>query len=498
MKIKYYILIVLFQFLINNTYGQQQRSYKRGLSYNIPYLEDLPVLGKGISWYYNWGHTPAPAVINQYQEYIEFTPMAWNGVNESVMREYLTNHPEVKYILGFNEPNFRQQANLTPTQAAARWPDIEKIADEFDLKIVGPALNFGPGGNGSVSENGITYTDPVKYMDDFLAACPDCRVDYISIHSYMNMASAVEWFVGLFKKYNRPIWLTEFCAWEYNQGLTADKQKDYMVEVLTYLENDPDVYRYAWFIGRNNSGENAFPYMALMTNNDKGVLKELGDIYVNMSPFDKSFYYDTQTRIEAEHFSNSHSASLRRIDETSGNLYLNDFFFKDWAAFQVDLPEEKEYIITLRLASGEGSVLQILDVQDNLLKSQAITSTGGLSIWNYQTISVVLPAGKQTIKLKSMGEGFNLDWFTFENVDTAVENLKITPDFKLYPNPLKDVLHIETVENIYEIKIFDTLGKEVYDGKNEKMIDTSNFSKGIYFVQLTFNHGIRKSVSIIK
>ena len=491
-----YILICIC-LLGTETFAQQQRSYKRGLSYNIPYVEDLPVLGKGVSWYYNWGHTPAPAVINHFKEYIDFIPMAWSGVNEAVMREYLTNHPEVKYILGFNEPNFRQQANLTPTQAAARWPDIEKIADEFNLKIVGPALNFGPS-NGSVTENGVTYTDPVRYMDDFLAACPDCRIDYIAIHSYMNMASSVEWFIGLFKKYNKPIWLTEFCAWEYNQGLTPERQKDFMVDVLTYMENDPDVYRYAWFIGRNNSGENAFPYMALMTNNDKGVLKELGDIYVNMSPFDHSYHYDTETRIEAEHFINAHSASLRRIDETSGNLYLNDFFFKDWTAYQVELPEEKEYTITLRMACIDGTYLQILDNQENVLRSQEIASTGGLNNWDYRTISVTLPAGKQTIRLKSMGEGCNIDWLTFAKINTSVEKLKDISGFKLYPNPIQDVLNIETSSALKEIRIFDSLGKIVFQGNVEKTVDTSNLNKGMYVVQLTFDDDITKTASIIK
>ena len=154
----------------------------------------------------------------------------------------------------------------------------------------------------------------------------------------MNSEPAVEGNLALFKKYNKPIWLTEFCEYDATQTLTQDTQKDYMVQLLSYLENDTCIYRYSWFIGRNSTGDAAFPYNSLLTNNAKGVLTELGDIYINMSSFDKNYYFNAQDTIQAEKFSNSHSASLRRMDATSGNLYLNNFYFKDWASYQVNLP----------------------------------------------------------------------------------------------------------------------------------------------------------------
>lgn len=497
------IKTIIFQFLcylmcgLSTLYAQQARSFKRGLAYSIPYAEDLPTIGKGISWFYSWGQTPGLAVANVFDQYLDFIPMAWNGLDTVVMKNFYSTHPKIKYILGFNEPNFKQQANLTPTAAAAKWKLIERIADLFDLKIVGPAMNYAPV-SGAVSENGVTYTDPIRYLDDFFKACPDCRVDFIAVHNYMNSESAVEGNLALYKKYNRPIWLTEFCAYNSNQGLTPDKQKDFMVETLSYLENDTSIYRYSWFIGRNDGGEAAFPYNSLLTNNDRGVLTELGDIYENMSPFDKSYFYDTQTKIEAEHFSNSHSASLRRIDATSGNLYLNDFYFKDWATYQVDIPESKEYTITFRIACTDGTNLQILDTAGNLLKSQDMSGTGGLANWGYRTITVNFPAGKQTIQLKSMGEGCNLDWLTFAYVDTAIRDFETSPAFSLYPNPMDDVLNIDLQEKTKEILIFDNLGKVVFQGTDDRHINTSNFAKGIYVIQLVFNNDKRQSMKIIK
>ena len=99
-----------------------------------------------VSWWYNWAVTPELPVRDHYEDYdMDFVPMAWNGAfNETALREFLDEHPNVKYLLGFNEPNFAEQANLTPQQAADLWPQLEAIADDYNLKLVAPAVNYSP------------------------------------------------------------------------------------------------------------------------------------------------------------------------------------------------------------------------------------------------------------------------------------------------------------------------------------------------------------------
>ena len=493
----FYLFIICLAVCTQSLSGQTVRSNKRGLAYNIPYSEDLPALSKGISWFYNWGMSPGLTVANVFDPYLEYIPMCWSGVDTVQLKAFYSTHPSIKYILGFNEPNFKQQANLTPTQAAAKWKLIERIATLYNLKIVSPAVNYAPS-TGAVSENGVTYTDPIKYLDDFFKACPTCKVDYIGVHNYMNAETAVEGNLALYKKYNKPIWLTEFCEYDGNQTLNPDTQKDYMVELLSYLENDTCIYRYSWFIGRNGGGDAAFPYNSLLTKDDRGVLTELGDIYINMSSFDKNQWFNTVDKIEAEKFSNSHSASLRRTDATSGNLYLNSFYFKDWATYQIDVPVAKTYTLTFRIACVDGTAIQVLDANDNIISSQEMSSTGGLTNWGYRTMSVVLPSGKQTLKLKSMGEGCNLDWFTFGAVDTGVGETESGRLVKFYPNPVKDFINIETQEDFKKIEIRDIQGKLILTGTQQKQIDTSQLSKGVYVVHLTFSNGSQATTKFNK
>ena len=78
-------------------------------------------------------------------------------------------------------------------------------------------------------------------------------------------------------------------------------------------------------------------------------------------------------------------------------------------------------------------------------------------------------------------------------VETVIEN-----NVSVYPNPVMDVLNINSPDNTKEIKIFDTLGKLIYQGTIEKQIDTKSFDKGIYIVQLSFDNGKSFMTKIIK
>jgi hypothetical protein len=97
-----------------------------------------------LSWVYNWGPAPQESIDAVYVENnIEFVPMAWNGsFNETALRQYYSTHPDAKFLLGFNEPNFKEQANMKPSEAAAKWPLLEAIAADYGLQIVGPAVNW--------------------------------------------------------------------------------------------------------------------------------------------------------------------------------------------------------------------------------------------------------------------------------------------------------------------------------------------------------------------
>ena len=106
---------------------RQERSAKRGVSFNFQFVEDVELMSKGVSWSYNWGPAQGGASIveSMVANDMRFYPMAWNGsFSESRIREWKEAHPDTEYILAFNEPNLTDQAHMTPQAAAEHWPRL--------------------------------------------------------------------------------------------------------------------------------------------------------------------------------------------------------------------------------------------------------------------------------------------------------------------------------------------------------------------------------------
>src|SRR4030042_5118100 len=132
-------LITILFLLSASAFPQDGRSEKRGIAYGYHSEADMAAISVGVSWWYNWYHQPENGVAGVYQNYdMDFVPMTWNNnFNETGLRAYYSSHPEARYLLAFNEPNFLGQANMKPSQVAAAWPRLEDIASDFNLKIVG-------------------------------------------------------------------------------------------------------------------------------------------------------------------------------------------------------------------------------------------------------------------------------------------------------------------------------------------------------------------------
>ena len=227
------------------------KSAKRGIAYDLASPDDLAVLAPGVSWWYAWGLRPHTGVPTDFRSRyaMDFHPMLWNGNFDSTeVESYLLAHPDIRYLLLLNEPNLTDQANLTPSQAAALWPRYEAIAGRTGVKLVGPAITWGtmPG-----------FSDPVVWLDAFYGdyraanAGRDPRIDYLAFHWYDYGLGAQLDRLG---KYGKSLWVTEFANWHSQadgaQVDTVARQKAQMSEMVAVCESRGDVFRYAWFTGR--------------------------------------------------------------------------------------------------------------------------------------------------------------------------------------------------------------------------------------------------------
>lgn len=81
---------------------------------------------------------------------------------------------------------------------------------------------------------------------------------------------------------------------------------------------------------------------------------------------------------------------------------------------------------------------------------------------------------------------------------TALGNpsFELENQFKLYPNPATDVVHLGTI--FRDIAVYDAFGKLVLTDKNSEKINTTSFAKGLYIVTVTDENGNTKTSKFLK
>jgi hypothetical protein len=490
---KPHALLILFLFSSSQLFCQV-KSTKRGVSYGYHSVADMNTVSSGISWWYNWAAQPDADIRTTYSNYnVDFVPQAWNAAGISGVNTWVSQDSKVKYLLGFNEPNFIDQANMTPTQAAAAWPQLQSVADQYGLKLVSPAVNYC--GN-CVSENGTTYTNPFKWLDDFFIACIGCRVDYIALHWYGGGNSMIGYIEDA-RKYGKPIWVTEFADWE--PGVTAENQKSYLAGTANFLERDPDIFRYSWFIGRSD-GATVYPYIDLYGTS--GTMTSLGQLYMDIPVYDSTKVYQIPGRIEAEEYYLQHGIFAELTNDVDGFMNIGYTDAGDWLEYKINVSEGGDYFLVSRYA---GTFAGSFDVYVDDVKKGTVntTITGGWQFWASTTNTIHLDTGIHKLKLLVVNKGFNLNWLNFSKNVTGI-NSRSQEMFKVtvFPNPINGdklkILFDGYSSNEITIQITSINGNEIYTIKIEKPdgqeieIGLNNIgitSKGIYFISFKSREG---------
>lgn len=382
------------------------KSYKRGVSENVfQYHAQMEAVSHGVSWFYNWGNTLGAYIANQ--EFLEFCPMVWSGnYNADNIRKYVQSHPNCKYLLTFNEPNFKSQANMTPTLAAERWPQVKALADELGLKIVAPALNYSPD---------APYTNPVTWMDEFVKLVGNDAFDYTAIHFYGGMGGMQNLATEFHNRYGKPVWITEFCYWPGEMGeVSAASQMSFMVEAVEWLEKTEWIYRYAWFKALEDNRAN-FKLIESGKGEDPRNLTELGKIYNYMSEFDMSVYHPVGEAIPATEYVGRLYAGIGASNDAGNPLPIEISSFTSGSTldYQFDVQNAGDYNLVLKVTGvGEPTrfdpKISVYSVKNDGSDGEMLSAAQQFGLpgneTDYKTVvfPLTLSAGQQTIRLKDM------------------------------------------------------------------------------------------------
>ena len=216
------------------------------------------------SWNYNWGQDRSAALPAD----CDYVPMIWGAsanevkIAEKIQRATAGGESE---LLGFNEPDGKDQSNLSVERALEVWPILMRSG----LRLGSPAC---------------VHPDK-EWMRSFMKGAErlKLRVDFVCMHNYGGLDSdgLVAQVRETAKAYDRPVWLTEFAVADWSAKAPGENRHapaqvaEFMRKVFPRLEDLAVLERHAWFFARPDSG----PLGSSSLVGADGKLTALGEVY---------------------------------------------------------------------------------------------------------------------------------------------------------------------------------------------------------------------------
>jgi len=182
------------------------------------------------TWYYDWNISGDASNPNYEYQSIRQTQY-WPGFGDIINKN-------VNHILGFNEPDRPDQANMTVEQCFSAWPGLLTTG----LRVGSPA---------PANPESSWITDFLKKTDS-----ANYRVDFVAIHCYWGGATPSQWYSrlkGIYDRVKRPLWITEWNnganwtteTWPTDIPGQLQKQLADMKGILQVLDTASFIERYA-------------------------------------------------------------------------------------------------------------------------------------------------------------------------------------------------------------------------------------------------------------
>ena len=184
-----------------------------------------------VGWFYNWN------ISENSRAGLEYVPIRqnrwWPGLDQDWQARGAT------HLLGFNEPDHKDQANLSVDDAIRAWPEL-----------LGTGLRLG---SPAVSDGGLNW------LFDFMqkADAARLRVDFVAVHYYRAVSNPGDAKGAAAQMYNflksihdrtgRPVWVTEWnngANWTGHKP-TYEQEKAAVAAMVEMLDRTPFVERYA-------------------------------------------------------------------------------------------------------------------------------------------------------------------------------------------------------------------------------------------------------------
>lgn len=201
-------------------------------------------------------------------------------------------------------------------------------------------------------------------------------------------------------------------------------------------------------------------------------------------------YYDQSSGNVCDDFTNFYRKDDVDIKEIDGGAAVGSFQEDEWMSYTVDVQEEGEYNVVIRLGEGNdsGSLSVELDKSNVTLKANVKKLGEWGTFEEVQLESVNLLKGEQTMVIKNTGSWIDVDWIQFEKVGGSNVTETVAAPITIGPNPASSVVEVYGVTPV--CVEFVSASGVVVKKSNENIISIADLQSGNYIVRVITENGV--------
>lgn len=232
--------------------------------------------------------------------------------------------------------------------------------------------------------------------------------------------------------------------------------------------------------------------------------------------------------IQAESYSAMSGIGTETTGDTGGGLDVGWVDNGDYMDYAVNVTAAGVYTASFRTsAPAAGATLQVLNSSGTVLTTVKVPNTAAFTTWQTVTANITLPAGNQTLRIKSAAlPHWNINWIQLAKAatgtaatvgtqsrtalqmggDSTAEDM--TSNLIVFPNPVHDQLTIRINNDqtgTMLVQLTDAYGaiRGAYNfsktaGFTQVNLSTANLTSGVYFVRIQIGNRseIRKIIKL--
>ncbi|KIW47210.1 uncharacterized protein PV06_02802 [Exophiala oligosperma] len=191
-----------------------------------------------VSWVFNWELWVPESIPLQ----VEWIPCVRTAANVKDIDAYLSDiilgrGIKTEALLGFNEPEIHDQANLGVDTAVDLWRHLLAAKSKFGLRLGSPGMSS------DVSRS-------VPWLTQFLSRLGgEDGIDFLVVHWYGPRFEDFRTFLEhMHSTFDLPVWVNEFACSTMGDGeASRDEVVAFMDEALPWLDRCEWIERYAYF-----------------------------------------------------------------------------------------------------------------------------------------------------------------------------------------------------------------------------------------------------------